>query len=63
VSETPETLVVLQRTRHGDGSRAHLVYGELRDAATGDLLMSATLDHMLLACALRRWRIVPESKS
>jgi hypothetical protein len=33
--------------RAGKGERAHLIYAELRDAVTNELLVNATLDYIV----------------
>jgi hypothetical protein len=53
-----ETRAILTRVRHGEGRRADTVYAELRNADTDELMVSATLDYILLACAVRRWKLV-----
>jgi hypothetical protein len=39
--------LVITDIKRGDGNRSELLYGVLRDAETGELMISATLDYIV----------------
>jgi hypothetical protein len=50
--------VVLYNVHHGKGERSCYIYAHLRDAETGELIISATLDYILEAVEKRDYLLV-----
>lgn len=49
---------VLVKVFHGSGRNKDIIYAQVREANTGDLLVSADVDYCLNAIRERGWRVV-----